>query len=674
MKNVSEIDESMLFTYIMPQYGYPLRPAQLDMSAKVDEAFKENKVFIAEAEVGTGKTFAYLIPAVNQIKRTGLPVLISTGTITLQEQLYRRDIPQISHYLKQEGFIDRDLAVSLEKGKDNYICEKRLIETNDKSEVMSAIQYGYKHNSKFDRNEFDVPISSEAWNRVNVRNCNTIHCDCADCLYKKKRSKSTNCDIMVCNHHYMLSCLKDRKRDFLNEFSGVVIDEAHNLENAAFAIFGENKGYDNYESVIHTAMTFINKPDYHDFIKAYTQSAASLAGQLFDTIGYESVAPKYAPEFITQYNIAITPEIEEIAYQLIDSLHDLSNQISIYQTYRDNSVFFDDNIQKQIGRLFGFLKAICNHDDYIWWTQTEKGLYRMYNIPKTIAEDLYVNLFSQLKPITLTSATLSANTGIDKAEYNFDYFSFKTGIDKLKTSKYLAPISKKSGFNYAEHGLIYIEKNIPYVDRRQGAEYIEYLRKLAEQIRKAIACSNGKALVLFTSKDAMDFTYSLVAPTIRDELGIGCYMQGQFPAVKTLFEKEIDSCLFATGSFWEGIDIKGPSLSTLIIHKLPFPVPTPINQYKAYEMRKEGLGSVVIPEMLTKLRQGVGRLIRDVSDKGALVILDSRAASRKYAGVIQQNLPPFKPIHDLEAIREFLQEPELGKKVDLTPIPYLQTM
>lgn len=658
MKNKTEIDESLLFTFIMPQYGYPLRLAQLEMSSKVDEAFKTNKVFIAEAEVGTGKTFAYLIPAVNQIKRTGLPVLISTGTITLQEQLCRRDIPQISKYLKNEGLIDRDLIVSLEKGKENYICEKRLAKVKDKSEVMSAIQYGYKHDSKFDRSDFQMQIDNETWSQVNVHNCNTIHCNCAHCLYKKKRNNSVNCDIMVCNHHYMLSCLKDRRREFLKEFSGIVIDEAHNLESAAFAIFGENKGYDNYESVIRTAAAFINKPDYFDFVKVYVDDALTSASKLFDCIADESIPPRYVPEYSTQYNIGITAIIEDLAEQLYDNLQALSEQISIYQSLSEKVIPSDKNVQGQIGRISGFLKSIYFHENYTWWTQKEHGAYRLYNIPKTISEDLYKTLFSQQKPITLTSATLSTNADADGTERNFDYFSFNTGIDKIRTSKYLSPISERSGFNYEEHGLIYIEKNIPYVSRFQGSEYIEYLRQLAEQIRKAIIYSNGRTLVLFTAKDAMEFTYNLVAPTIQKELGLNCYMQGQLPSVKNLFENDIDSCLFATGSFWEGIDIKGPSLSTLVIHKLPFPVPTPIIQYKTYEMRKEGLGRVDIPEMLTKLRQGTGRLIRDVTDKGALVILDSRAASARYAGIIQKNLPPFKPVDDLKAIENFLQVPE----------------
>jgi ATP-dependent DNA helicase DinG len=670
MKNLREIDESMLFTYIMPRYGFPLRPAQLEMSEKAGEAFQTHKVFIAEAEVGTGKTFAYLIPAINQIKRTGLPVLISTGTISLQEQLYRRDIPQLNGYLKKEGLIDRDLVVSLEKGKDNYICEKRLSEINEPDNVLSAIRHGYKFNLKFDRNEFDMPISDETWNHINVHNCSINHCDCADCRYKKKRLESTDCDIMVCNHHYMLSCLKDGRRNFLKQFSGVVIDEAHNLENAAFAIFGENRGYDNYEKCIRAALSFIKQPDYQDFIRKYADAASSLAGKLFEAVGHESTPPEYAPEFATEYNVRITPAIEKMAYRLIGSLRDLSDQISIYQNRLENAKFSDDSIQKQIGRLSGFLRNIYSHEDYVWWTQKERGLFRLYYIPKTIAEDLYDVLFSQSKPVILTSATLSENTGAHDTGNSFDYFNFKTGIDKLRLSKYLTPISEKSGFDYAEHGLIYIEKDIPFVERIRGAEYIEYLRKLAGQIRKAILCSNGKTLVLFTSKDAMEFTYSLVAPTIRNELGIRCYMQGQSPVVRTLFEKEIDSCLFATGSFWEGIDIKGPSLSTLIIHKLPFPVPTPINEYKDQEMRMEGLGSVIVPEMLTKLRQGSGRLIRDVTDRGVLVILDSRAASKKYEGIIRKNLPPFKPINNIETIREFL----LGSEgsVGLVALPALQ--
>jgi ATP-dependent DNA helicase DinG len=655
MKNKGEIDESSLFTFIMPHYGYPLRPAQLEMSAKVDEAFKTNKVFIAEAEVGTGKTFAYLIPAVNQIKRTGKPVLISTGTISLQEQLCQRDIPQISKYLKKEGLIDRDLIVSLEKGKENYICEKRLRDIHKTNALLSSIQYAYKHEWKFDRNEFELPISNDVWNQINVHNCNINKCDCLDCQYRNKRMKSAESDIMVCNHYYMLSCLKDSRRDFLGKFSGVVIDEAHNLESAAFAIFGENRGYDNFESCIRNAVNLMSKSGYIDFIKGYANSAANLAGELFEAIGQESTVPDYAPEFATQCSVKITPTIEKLAYRLISNLKDLSDQISICQSFQDNTKSTDDSIQRQISRLSGFLRAIYSHDDYVWWTQKERGFFRLYNIPKTVAVSLYETLFSQEKPVVLTSATLSANTRVHETESNFDYFNFTTGIDMLNTSKYLCPISKKSGFNYAEHGLIYIEKGIPYTDRCEGANYIEYLRKLAGQIRKAILYSYGKTLVLFTSKDAMEFTYSLVAPTIWKELGIKCYMQGQSPFVRSSFEKDINSCLFATGSFWEGVDIKGPSLSTLVIHKLPFPVPTPINKYKQSEMIASGLGSLVIPEMLTKLKQGSGRLIRDITDRGTLVILDSRAASNRYIGIIRNNLPPFRPIHNLNEIKGFLK-------------------
>jgi ATP-dependent DNA helicase DinG len=271
------------FSNTLIKHGKNLRKSQLELSQDIEESYSNNKIFVAEAEVGTGKTYAYLIPALNKIYASKKPFLISTGTIVLQEQLSLKDIPDINKYLITEGFTSTDIVSCIGKGKEHYICEKRLIECDIYEEQLDNIKNLYERKNIFDRSQINLEFNESLWKRINVKYCNRQRCQYRECLYRKMKmdQENFNYDFLICNHQYFLACIKDGKKDFISKFSGIVIDEAHNFEQAAFSILGGNKSLDDFINCIEHISYELSKNYGHGDYNDRVENAYRLADLLY---------------------------------------------------------------------------------------------------------------------------------------------------------------------------------------------------------------------------------------------------------------------------------------------------------------------------------------------------------------------------------------------------------
>ncbi|MHB8074042.1 ATP-dependent DNA helicase [Desulfosporosinus fructosivorans] len=639
------IENSLFFQNILPKYGKTTRWSQLELSDDIKKAYDKNYKFVAEAEVGTGKSYAYLVPTLNKISRTGKPFLISTGTIILQDQLFTKDIPELSKYLINERFINKPLQSILGKGKEHYICEKRIVsyseyllknEDEPLSVELDKVIKNYESGS-FDERDFPS-ITSKIWKNINVLNC-TRSCPERYCKYKlfKLERESFNYDFLICNHQFLLANLNNP--DYINNFSGVVIDEAHNFETAAYSILGDNKSAKDFIQCINKVRLKVN----------YSVSyVIKLIIDFYQEIEKSTIIPENK-EIDWKYKVVINDKIYRMALDLSEKLETI--QLSVTNFAYDLKKR-EDRLGNELDSLLSFAEAVINNQSKIFWVQFEKTkVPRLFYIPCNVDEILYDRILSHKNlPVVFSSATMSTSNGLE----GFDYFISSIGIDSVKKSCYLEPVSKKSPYDFQAQAAIYIEEDLKFVSRN-NALFEDYLKAKADKIYNIIKATNGKSLVLFTSYDVMDLTYNYLADKILKDLGISSFKQGQGSNYDNLkkFEININSCLFATGSFWEGIDIKGSSLSCVIIDKLPFPVQDPIIDYKIEKLDVERT-EILTSEMILRLKQGTGRLIRDEKDKGVIVIMDSRALEAKYFEIIANALPNYRRIYTIQEIIVFL--------------------
>jgi len=641
------IDNNLFFQSILPKYGKNRRESQIELSDEIKNAYEKNYKFVAEAEVGTGKSYAYLFPTLNKISRTGKPFLISTGTIVLQDQLFTKDIPELSKYLINEKLISKPLQALLGKGKEHYICEKRILSYSEyllknKDEQLSAeldrVINDYE-SGLFDERDFPS-ISSKVWKKINVTYC-TRSCTERYCKYKlfKLERESFNYDFLICNHQFLLANLN--KPDYINRFSGLVIDEAHNFETAAYSILGDNKSAKDFIQCINNVKLKVHYSVSH---------VITLINAFYYEIERSTIIPQNK-EIDWKYKVVINDKIYRLASELSDKLEKI--QLSVTNFAFDLKKR-EDRLGNELESLSSFVEAVINNQNRIFWVQFEKSMLpRLYYIPCNIDEILYNRLLSRTNlPVVFSSATMSTSNGLE----GFDYFINSLGIDSVKTSCYLEPISKKSPYDFQAQAAIYIEEDLKFISRNNAALFEDYLKSKADRIFDIIKATNGKSLVLFTSYEVMDLTHNYLADKILKDLGISCYKQGQGSNYHNLkrFESNINSCLFATGSFWEGIDIKGSSLSCVIIDKLPFPVQDPIIDYKIEKLGAENKSEILTSEMILRLKQGAGRLIRDEKDIGVIVIMDSRASESKYFDIITNALPNYRRIYSIQEILIFL--------------------
>lgn len=623
---------------------YEHRPGQIKMAHAVSDAIAENYHLCVEAGTGTGKTLAYLLPLIFSNKR----VVVSTATKNLQEQLFFRDIPFL------EKALGRKLSVCYMKGRSNYLCWNKLEEIESQTylfsphdpEYLRTIRNWVQKTQTGDRAELtELPDDALLWHYLDARRetCTGQKCRNFDvCFVTKVRQQALESDIIVVNHHLFFADLSLRQGDFasiLPDYSVLVFDEAHEIEDVATQYFGVMVSNYRIEELVRDAE------------RALTETGTSspfLTGQL-------AKLAERAREFFARFQ---TREGRFVLQPLgsgldvhrgirgIDSFGDsyraLRMQLNVLRTSLDNIPVQSDSIEA-IGRrsleMEDELAAILESEsgEHVYWCEIRgRGVF-LWASPINISGILRDRLFSQIDTAILTSATLS--TG--------DSFSFVKSRLGLEAARELIVASH---FDFTTQAILYVPKNIPE-PREEG-----WVRHACSELETILAASKGRAFVLFTSYSQMEQVYE----ALKSRLPFPVLLQGEKSKSGLLesFRNTRNAVLFATSSFWQGVDVQGEQLSCVVIDKLPFSVPSdPLTAARITQINETGGNAFYdyqIPTAIILLKQGMGRLIRSKTDRGILALLDKRILTKTYGRMFLRSLPPAPLTHDTEKICNFL--------------------
>ena len=632
---------------------YEFRPQQLEMAEAVANALSDNEHLIVEAGTGVGKTFAYLLPAIDLALDTHEPVVISTNTINLQEQLIYKDIPFLQQVLPQP------FTAALAKGRGNYLSRRRLeslmtyerglFDTKAEVEDLARVVEWVDVTEDGSKADLEPQPMFEIWNKVasDTDNCLRQRCPTYDtCFYFKARAQVDEADLIIVNHHLLFADWALRKANpyaaILPEYRCLILDEAHHLEATATE---------------HTSVEFSNTR-----VKRFLDSLCNPQGKAglfirFQSTGSVRLVEDAREEANQQFGLfiswlerqgvrdrghGVTHTVDQADFVhnvLEDPLRELQSRLKSMKdaaTTEDDQQEIDAHLRR-CRELRNDLDVMVSHTlpDYVYWINTStRGRFDrvvLHATPINVSEELNAHLFDKLDSIVMTSATLATNQ-------NFDYFRNRVGLSHSRELLVGSP------FNYQEQVEIHIPSRMP--DPRDRT----FTQAATAQILNYLKLTHGKAFVLFTSYRMMDEVYENILPDL-EQLGIEVLKQGEGlsrSAMLAAFREDIDSVLFGTSSFWEGVDVRGESLSSVIITKLPFEVPThPVIEARVKQIEERGGNPFMefsLPEAIIRFKQGFGRLIRTKTDTGIFVALDSRIRTKFYGKQFLDSLPPSKII------------------------------
>lgn len=628
------------------KYGLEDREGQRMMALSVFDAIETKTNLIIEAGVGIGKSFAYLIPLIYYYRLTGKSFIISTSTIALQEQL-EKDIKKLCQNL------NISINVVIAKGMTNFLCPKRAKEFNkinpNKYSILKDIENDW---SKQDRNDFDN-IKDNVWQNINVENCNYTKCDYyKSCQFFNVREQMrTNSGCIICNHDLLIEDLSRYGRKLMKEVEVVVCDEAHNLESKVRSANTIKIEFRNITGILGTAISFLNRKNNYEHNLDKIKNNIKLLDEQIDKNVLKKIKELQEQFIMLEDCNGLPLEFDDTVTKLSKTIYnDISGIVDSLSIVSDTPVM-DDLYEQIIDRSDVFSRLSKGNDSsWIYWIERRNNKNHIYSAPKdinVISNELFFKkqFYRDSKTFIFTSATLTPDGE------NYDYFKHNIGADKVENGEDIfVDESFESPYNYDENALLYCPADISNPKDKNN-----YLIDITKKIEELINLTNGKTMVLFTSKYDMNYVYNKLKDSFKN---IDVYVQNDGSSqnkVKEQFKSNINSVLFSTGTFWEGIDIKGESLSNLIIARLPFPVVDPVMEYKK-SCYKDGFEQVYIPEMLIKLKQGVGRLIRGYDDKGIVTILDSRLANNKsYLEKVKESLPIKKIVTDINEVKNFIE-------------------
>lgn len=670
---------------------FEFRKEQNDMVQHIQEGLNKEKKIIVEAGTGTGKTLAYLIPSIEWALENEKKVVISTNTINLQEQLINKDIPMI------RKIMDKKFKYILVKGRGNYLCNRKYynvssgniikpanISEEQKVQVKKLINWG-RVTQTGDKSELSFEPSYDIWEYFQSES-DTCYNGCPhreECFFFKARDEKKNADILIANHHIFFSDLAIKKEigfntDFsiLPEYGLVVFDEAHNIEKVARDYFSYevskysfvksmNKIYNlrkekllegkegkyKLNSHLEVLWKYLKKIDIenkskiekiicNDLIEKHKN--LFLAGDIFfkriieifskgqngslsirikkgDMLetNFLKMLEKEKQDFVLEFNTYLN--LIKRLLSLVSEAEDKEGKISEFVNYTNRLESFLAN--------FNFINTF-EDEEFIYWIEVneKKNNSKLVATPLKVDNELSENLYENLKQIIFTSATIA----IVK---NFKYFKESIGLQEETYDKIIA-----SPFDYDKQMKVYLPEGISAPNDRNFLDDVQNL------LEKLIIKSKGRTFVLFTSYRALNYVYY----SIRKELeknGIELFIQGMYPRTKLveLYKKSNYPVLFGTDSFWEGVDVKGDKLSSVVIVKLPFKVPNdPITEAIIEKYEEQGKNSFLeyqIPESVIKFKQGIGRLIRSKEDRGVITILDNRVITKRYGKYFLKSIP-----------------------------------
>ncbi len=632
-----------LLSQALPEFEY--RPAQLRMAEAVEQAITAGDTLLAEAGTGTGKTLAYLIPAL----LSGRKAVVATGTKTLQDQLFFKDIPLLASTLPGE------FAGSLMKGRANYLCRRSLRRALEQPQLQAHrqalvdIHAWSSTTARGDRAELAfLPEPDPLWDEIAAWSETCLGTSCEDygaCFLTRMRQEADAADLVIVNHHLLLADAVLRGSSHFRvipSYDVLVLDEAHLLEDIATDFFGVEISNLRVERLVR---------DAH---REWTGSGASGTGDRSIPIHLGRLAETSARFFgaldVPEGTQRLRPEVlsangREAGRELIQALVLLHDLIQAGPARPEGLLACARRAREQAGILQSLLaaagepSAAAGEPPVVRWSERRGRGVTLRSSPLDVSEDFRRTVLESANIIILTSATLSAAG-------SFDFLRRRLGIQEAREFQAASP------FDFAHQTILYVPRHLP--DPRSP----EFIGAAAEEIRGILQITRGRALVLFTSLDAMDRTHRL----LQGRLSYPLMVQGEAPRRELLdrFRGEVASVLLATRSFWQGVDVAGETLSCVIIHKLPFGFPgDPVLEARLEYIQQQGgdpFWDYQVPAAIITLRQGLGRLIRSSQDRGALCILDKRLLSRGYGRAFMESLPPCPVTSAREDLRGFFRQ------------------
>ena len=616
---------------------YEHRPGQLLMAELVHQAFESHQHAIVEAGTGTGKTLAYLVPAICSGRR----VVISTATKSLQEQLYQKDIPFLQKHFAP------NLRVAVMKGRSNFLCLAKLHQIADQSmlkgmeeiDALQQIRDWSKLTETGDRSELTfLPDDSDLWTRMDARRDTCTGKKCPDfnqCFLTAMQQRAKEADLIIVNHHLFFADLALKQDDFgsiLPEYSAVVFDEAHEMEDVASDYFGRQISNFRFEELARDADQALR------LLRLGTSSLLRRTQRIRERnrVFFELFPPRDGRfSFPRNEREAFLEQNREAYDALVASLKSMETEFAALTTKPEELTRIarrSFELRQELSFLFE-----SNERNFVYWFERRsKGVF-LTATPIDVSQILRERLFEQFDTVILTSATLTVGG-------RFDYIRQRLGIDNTK-DRALPP-----EFDYPKQALLYLPRKMPDVrDARFAA-------KAADEIVELLELSQGRAFCLFTSYSQMHDLFERV----RSRVSFPLWLQGTAPRSVLLerFKNTEAAVLFATASFWQGVDVPGEQLSCVIVDRLPFAVPSdPIVAARVRALQDEGrnpFAEFQVPQAVLALKQGFGRLIRTKTDRGVLALLDTRLQRMPYGKIFLESLPPYGVTHELVDVARFL--------------------
>lgn len=614
--------------------GFTPRSSQLEMAEEIESVISNGEILVAESGTGTGKTYAYLVPALLSGKR----VLISTGTRHLQDQLFKRDLPQVMHALGMTT------QAALLKGRSNYLCNHRLEQAELEArfgEKKQSAQFGKikrwaGETRTGDIAEVgDIPEDSPVWYWVTstTDNCLGGRCEHYErCHVVKARQKALQADIVVVNHHLFFADLAVKEEGFGELLPGaetVIFDEAHQLPDVASNFFGSVVSANQFNALSRDVTT--EELREQSLVKGLTVAADKL----------QTSAADFRLAFGVKTGRGVWRDIKS-KKAIVESLTGLAEQLTTLRSLLEPAATHGSGLANCYRRCTELLERLAafhqeeSGPDFVSWYETTKRGFVLRLTPVDVSTQFQAHMQSQQCAWVFTSATLAIGDDLG-------HYCRQLGLEDVITRRWESP------FDFQSNALLYIPEELP------EPNHPDFINRFMDCAVPVLEASNGHAFVLVTSYRALN----ILAEQLPGRIDFPLLVQGQSPRAQLLqqFRETPNAVLLGTGSFWEGVDVQGEHLSCVIIDKLPFAAPDdPVVKARARAIEAKGGNAFMgfhVPNAVVSLKQGAGRLIRSETDRGVLMIGDRRLVSKGYGRVFIRSLPPMRRVSQLEEVEQF---------------------